>query len=96
MSSQIHPTAIIEPGAEIGDDCSIGPYCIIGPHVKIGDKCKLKSHIVIEGHTTIGKENEFAGVGYCTTASLLTVQYQCLAYSAEGPSVRRSSNLGSE
>jgi UDP-N-acetylglucosamine acyltransferase len=59
MSSQIHPTAIIEPGAEIGDDCSIGPYCIIGPHVKIGDKCKLKSHIVIEGHTTIGKENEF-------------------------------------
>lgn len=59
MSTTIHPTAIIEDGAEIGENCIIGPYTIIGPNVKIGNNCKLKSHIVIEGRTTIGNDNEF-------------------------------------
>ena len=33
----IHSTAIVDPGARIGANVSIGPYCIIGPHVEIGD-----------------------------------------------------------
>jgi UDP-N-acetylglucosamine acyltransferase len=65
----IHPTAIIHPGATIGDSCQIGPFCIIGEHVVLGEGCRLHSHIVIGGHTTLGKENEvypFASLGLKT------------------------------
>jgi len=50
----IHPTAIIEKGAEIGEGCKIGPYCVIGPKVKLGEDVELKAHVVIEGNTSIG------------------------------------------
>jgi len=59
MSVQIHPTAIVEEGAEFGENVVIGPYCMIGANVKIGENTILKSHVVVEGHTTIGKNNEF-------------------------------------
>lgn len=64
--TKIHPTAIIEKGAEIGVGVEIGPYSIIGANVKIGDGCKLHSHVVVQGHTTLGKENKiwpFASIG---------------------------------
>jgi UDP-N-acetylglucosamine acyltransferase len=53
----IHPTAIIEEGAELGSNVSVGPFAYIGPHVKIGDDTSVASHAVIEGFTTIGKRN---------------------------------------
>ena len=62
----IHPTAIIEAGAQIADDVAIGPYCIIGPKVSISSGTTLKSHVVISGRTTIGKNNKiypFASIG---------------------------------
>ena len=59
MSVTIHPTAVIEAGAEIGSNVSIGPYCVIGPNVKMGDGNKLGAHVVIEGHTSIGASNQF-------------------------------------
>lgn len=65
-SSKIHPSAIIENGAEIGQEVEIGPYTCIGSHVKIGDKCRIGSHVVLEGYTTLGSENtvfQFASVG---------------------------------
>lgn len=52
--TDIHPTAIIAKGAQIGAGVHIGPYCIIGPHVVLGDGCTLHAHVVIEGHTTLG------------------------------------------
>lgn len=55
----IHPTAIIESGANIEDDVEIGPYCLIGAQVKLGSHNKLHSHVVIEGNTQIGEGNEF-------------------------------------
>ncbi len=55
----IHPTAIVDPKAELASDVEIGPYCIIGPNVKIGAGTKVRSHVVIEGWTTIGKNNVF-------------------------------------
>jgi UDP-N-acetylglucosamine acyltransferase len=55
--TQIHPTAIVDPGAEIDASVSIGPYSIIGPHVKIGAGTAVGPHTVIEGHTTIGRDN---------------------------------------
>ena len=56
--NNIHTTAIIEDGAIIGQNVTIGPYTIIGPKVTIGDGTKIGSHTVIEGKTTIGKNNE--------------------------------------
>lgn len=65
----IHPTAVIHPAAQIGDDCEIGPFCVIGEHVVLGPRCRLHSHVVIDGHTTLGAENviyPFASIGLKT------------------------------
>lgn len=56
--SQIHPSAIIEDGAKIGNNVSIGAFSIIGPEVSIGDGTTVGSHCVIEGKTKIGKNNQ--------------------------------------
>ncbi|MCB4747119.1 MAG: acyl-ACP--UDP-N-acetylglucosamine O-acyltransferase [Sulfurovum sp.] len=53
----IHPTAIIEEGAILGKNVTVGPFTYIGSHVKIGDETSIASHAVIEGFTTIGKHN---------------------------------------
>ena len=55
----IHPTAIIDPSAEIAESVTIGPYSVIGANVSIGKGCVLKSHVVIEGYTKIGENNTF-------------------------------------
>lgn len=55
--SGIHPTAIIEPGARIGEGVRIGPYAVIGPHVQLGDSCEVQAHAVITGSTTLGAHN---------------------------------------
>ena len=65
----VHPTAIIHPGAVIGEGCDIGPYCVVGEHVVLGPNCRLHSHVVIGGHTRLGAENDiypFASIGLRT------------------------------
>jgi UDP-N-acetylglucosamine acyltransferase len=62
----IHPTAIVDPKAEIDGSASIGPYAIIGPDVKIGAGTAVGPHTVIEGRTTIGRDNrifQFVSLG---------------------------------
>ena len=54
----IHPTAIIDPAARLGDDVEIGPYALIGPEVEIGPRTILHSHVVIEGTVRLGAENQ--------------------------------------
>ena len=54
----IHPTAIVEDGAEIGQDASIGPYCIVGSQVKLGAGVKLIAHVWVGGDTTIRHNTE--------------------------------------
>jgi UDP-N-acetylglucosamine acyltransferase len=58
MAMGIHPTAIVEPGAQIGADCLIGPYCHVGENVILGAGNVLHAHVVIEGRTTLGDGNE--------------------------------------
>jgi len=53
----IHPTAIVDPKAELDSSVQVGPYTIIGPHVRIDAGTRVGPHCVIEGHTTIGKDN---------------------------------------
>lgn len=62
----VHPTAIVDPSARIGEGVEVGPYSIIGADVEIGDGSWIGPHVVINGPTTIGKENkifQFASIG---------------------------------
>jgi UDP-N-acetylglucosamine acyltransferase len=64
--AEVHPTAMIDPGAKLGEGVSVGPYCIIGPNVTLGDRVRLVAHVVLEGVTTIGEEttiSPFAHLG---------------------------------
>jgi UDP-N-acetylglucosamine acyltransferase len=54
---KIHPTAIIDPSAELADDVVVGPYCVIGPQVVVGAGSVLHNHVTIQSLTTIGREN---------------------------------------
>ena len=56
--TNIHPTAIVDPKAELADDVTVGAYSIIGPHVKIDSGTSIGPHVVINGHTSIGKHNQ--------------------------------------
>lgn len=55
MNREIHPTAILNPKAEIDEGVVIGPFCIIGEGVRIKKGTKLISSVVIEGDTEIGE-----------------------------------------
>ena len=52
--TQIHPTAIVDPGAQLGRDVEIGAFCTVGARVQLGDGVRLVSHVVVEGSTSIG------------------------------------------
>lgn len=52
--TQIHPTAIVSPGAQLGQDVEIGAFCTVGPQVQLDDGVRLVSHVVVEGGTRIG------------------------------------------
>jgi UDP-N-acetylglucosamine acyltransferase len=65
--AQIHPTAIVSPGARLAPDVVIGPYCIVGELVELGAGVILKSHVVVDGRTTIGAGTRlfpFASIGH--------------------------------
>ena len=62
----IHPTAIIDPAAELDEGVEVGPYVIIGPRVRIGRGTSIGPHAVLRGPTDIGCDNrifQFASVG---------------------------------
>ncbi len=63
----IHPTAIIEHGAEIAAGVHIGPFSVIGPQVVLHEGVRVHSHVVIAGRTEIGAGTEvfpFASLGH--------------------------------
>jgi UDP-N-acetylglucosamine acyltransferase len=53
----IHPTAIVDAGAQLAADVEIGAYTIVGPHVSVGAGTTIGPHCVVQGHTTIGRNN---------------------------------------
>lgn len=57
--SQIHPSAVIDATAEIGEDCEIGPHCVVGPHVVLGRGNRLISHVHLAGPSRMGENNVF-------------------------------------
>ena len=55
IEPQVHPTALVDEGAELGEGVVVGPFCIVGPGVRIGARTELKGHVVIERDTTLGE-----------------------------------------
>ncbi len=74
---QIHPTAIVDPGAEIGSGTIVGPYCVIGANVVIGANCWLQHHVTLQGPMRAGAKNKF--YAYCSIGQ----QTQDLKYAGE-------------
>ena len=50
----IHPTAIVESGAQLGADVKIGPYAFVGAKARLGDGCVLAPHAVVLDYATLG------------------------------------------
>src|SRR5213082_2458994 len=74
---QIHPTAIIDPGAQIGEDTIVGSYCVIGADVGTGPNCWLQHHVTLCGPMKAGANNNF--YAYCSIGQ----QTQDLKYRGE-------------
>ena len=51
--AEVHPTAIVEAGAELDADVSVGPYAIIGANVRVGARTCVGSHTILEGWSEI-------------------------------------------
>lgn len=82
MATEIHPTAVVENGAQLGVDVTIGPLGYIGADVKLGDGCRLHHHAAVEGNSVLGAGCEifpFANIGGKT---------QDLKYQGGNPGVR--------
>ncbi len=66
MGVTIHPLAVVQPGAELGEDVVVGPFCTVGANVRLGDRVELRSHVNVEGHAELGADCAvwpFASVG---------------------------------
>src|ERR1700704_401009 len=74
---QIHPSAIVDPSAEIGAGTVIGPYCVIAAEVTLGPECWLQHHVTLNGPTRAGARNKF--YSYCSIGQ----QTQDLKYQGE-------------
>jgi len=65
--TEIHPTAIVELGAQLGENVEIGPFCLVGGAAELGDGVRLLSHAIVTGRTMIGANTDiypFASIGY--------------------------------
>ncbi len=58
MAAKIHPTAIIESGAELGAGVELGAYAYVGPKVILGEGTRLHHHASVEGNTVLGQRCE--------------------------------------
>ncbi|MFC0283268.1 acyl-ACP--UDP-N-acetylglucosamine O-acyltransferase [Camelimonas abortus] len=67
MSARIHPLAVVDPAAQLGEGVVVGPFCTVGPDVVLGDGVELVSHVAVAGRTTIGARTRiypFASIGH--------------------------------
>jgi len=86
--ARVHPSAVVEGGATLADDVSIGPFCHIGPQVVLEAGVSIVSHVAVHGNTRIGARTKvfpFASIGhqpqdlkYRGEPSILTVGSDCI------------------
>jgi UDP-N-acetylglucosamine acyltransferase len=77
VSLTIHPTAVVDPRAELGGGTVVGPYCVIGSEVSLGDNCWLQNHVTLAGPLNAGSGNRF--FAFCSIGQ----QTQDLKYQGE-------------
>ncbi|MBP6507345.1 MAG: acyl-ACP--UDP-N-acetylglucosamine O-acyltransferase [Opitutaceae bacterium] len=58
MATRIHPSAVVEPGAQLGTEVEIGAFAYVGPEVQLGDGTRLHHHASVEGFTVLGQQCE--------------------------------------
>ena len=66
MTSRIHPSAVVHPGARLAADVEVGPYSVVGADAEIGEGSWIGAHVVIDGRVRIGRRNRifhFASIG---------------------------------
>jgi UDP-N-acetylglucosamine acyltransferase len=56
LETRIHPSAIVDPKAELGEGVEVGPWSIVGPRVQIGDGTRIGAHVLVERDTTVGAD----------------------------------------
>ncbi|MCU0363873.1 MAG: UDP-3-O-(3-hydroxymyristoyl)glucosamine N-acyltransferase [Bacteroidales bacterium] len=82
----VHPSAVIEPSARIGNDIYIGPYAYVGENVVIGDGSSIYPHVYIGDNTTVGKN--------CTMYSGVKIYHECII--GENCTIHAGSVIGSD
>ena len=66
MTTEVHPSAIVDPRAELASGVTVGAYSVIGPQVEVGEGTWIGAHVVLDGRIRIGRENRifhFASLG---------------------------------
>ena len=66
MKAEVHPSAVVQPGARLADSVTVGPYSVIGPQVEVGERTWIGAHVVLDGRLRIGRRNKifhFASLG---------------------------------
>ena len=92
----IHPTAVVDPAAQVHESCDIGPYVVIGADVTIGAGNTIGPHTVINGPTSIAEENhifQFVSIG--ADPQDLKFDGGCLLYTSPSPRDRTRSRMPS-
>ena len=64
MEAKIHPTAIIEAGAQLDQGVTVGAYAYIGAQVQIASGTQVMHHATVDGNTTLGSDNEIHPYAY--------------------------------
>jgi UDP-N-acetylglucosamine acyltransferase len=57
LAPSVHPTAVVDPCARLGNGVVVGPYAVIGAEVEIGDGSRIGPHVVIDGRVRMGQHN---------------------------------------
>lgn len=57
MSARVHPTAVVDDGARLGEGVSVGPYCVVGKDVELGEGTELVAHATVLGPCKMGRSN---------------------------------------
>jgi len=58
MSTSVHPLAVVDPGAELGEGVRVGPFCVVESGARVGARTVLRSHVVVSGFAEIGADND--------------------------------------
>lgn len=72
--AQVHTTAIVHPGARLGEGTSVGPWALVDEHVVVGAGCEIRAHAVLTGHVRLGDNNQ---IGY---GAIIGAEPQDLAF----------------